>query len=112
MSVNLCKLHQNKGVWVWCEDCTYGVYSSTQEPYAPRDFGLVSSDQEQGIPSDRCTGCGREKRSGRAGVSPTLVGPDPPCRPPHRTEISVDGVGSFQFGTRRNGHGIANSERL
>src|SRR5215471_12024590 len=89
-----------------------GIQSRTQEPYAPRDFGLVPSDQEQGLPPDRRTGGGRQERSRSSGVSPALVVPDPPSRPPDRAEVSVNGVGSLQFRTRRNGYRIAHRERL
>lgn len=44
MSANPCNLHQNKGLVVWFPDCTDLVYRKTQEPYASRDFRLVSSD--------------------------------------------------------------------
>ena len=60
----------------------YGEYSSNQDPYATRDFRLVPGDQEQSLPVDRLPRGWRKERSRSAGVGSTLVGSDPPGRPP------------------------------
>src|SRR5215467_5405388 len=40
MSVNLCKLHQNKGLEVWCEDCTYRVYKAGPRNPMPQEISV------------------------------------------------------------------------